>query len=102
MILAAFMVACGSDTSPKTQPTTVGAVTPAAEPEPTPRTTNDLAEEFGCQWIMDTYRQMASRGRDMAVEHVSTSMSLKEAGMEYIAESDAAEAVRWCEAEGYQ
>lgn len=78
---------------------------PEAEPadraeeraEPTPKPKNDLVERFGCQWILDTYRPMASLGRDFAVMHLSNEMSLKSSAFEHIGTGDAAAALRECE-----
>ena len=83
-------------------------VWPAKGTAPTTRTastaqaprqvTNKLAQEFGCQWIMDTYRPMAALGRDLAIQHVATSMMLKrnDPGW-WVGSGDAAAALRACE-----
>lgn len=89
---------------------TAPAATPAPTPTPIPATATptpvSLAEEFGCQWIMDTYRPMAMLGRDMATVHVANSMTLKrqESGrlLSLIGSGDAAAAIRECEARGFK
>ena len=85
------------------------AASPAV-PTPTARPTgteaHPLVEEFGCQWIMDTYRPMAPVGRDLAIQFLATSMYLKRAEegeglISLIGVGDAAAALRECEAQGY-
>ena len=64
-----------------------------------------LVEEFGCQWIMDTYRPMTMLGRDLAVQHLANSMSLKRqerGSFSLVGTGDAAPALRECEAQGYE
>ena len=63
---------------------------------------NKLVKEFGCQWIMDTYRPMVELGREMAVLNLSTEMTLKRDELSYIGSGDAAEALRTCEAAGHR
>ena len=60
---------------------------------------NALVEEFGCQWIMDTYRPMAILGRDPAIQHLANSMNLKKnpSVFSYVTTGDAAQALRECE-----
>ena len=96
-----LMVAC-SDESVKTTPATTA---PTATPIPptttlTPKQENKLVAEFGCQWIMDTYRPMTTLGRDMAVMNLATEMSLKRGGLSHIGSGDAVAALRECEAKG--
>ena len=73
---------------------------PTPEPEPVASTPtpagNPLAREFGCQWIMDTYRPASQFGRDTAIQHVANSMMLKR-GSGFVGSGDAAAAVRECE-----
>lgn len=75
---------------------------PTSSPKPTatpkPKKQHELVEEFGCQWILDTYRPMAELGRDFAVLHLSNEMTLKRnSAFGYIGTGDAAEALRECE-----
>jgi len=73
-------------------------------PAPAPRQ-HPLVEEFGCQWIMDTYRPMTMMGRDGATMHVSNSMNSKRfvrGAMPSVTVADAAAALRECEAQGFQ
>ena len=62
-----------------------------------------LVDEFGCQWIMDTFRPMTLAGRDAAIMHVSNSMNAEKISdvFDYVSVGDAAAAVRTCEARGY-
>ena len=73
---------------------------PTPEPEPVASTPtpagNPLTREFGCQWIMDTYRPASQFGRDTAIQHVANSMMLKR-GSGFVGSGDAAAAVRECE-----
>ena len=65
---------------------------------------SDLVEEFGCQWIMDTYRPMTILGRDNAILHLSNVMNL-EAGpsfFSYVSTGDAARALNECESKGFR
>ena len=84
---------------------TPGAATTATPPS-TDATAHPLVEEFGCRWIMDTYRPMAPVGRDLAIQHLASSMSLKRqqdsGGFSLILTGDVAEALRECEAQGYE
>ena len=63
---------------------------------------NKLVNEFGCQWIMDTYRPFADVGRETAVLNLSTEMTLKRDDLSFIGTGDAAEALRECEAVGWR
>ena len=76
-----------------------------ATPTPTDATAHPLVDEFGCPWIMDTYRPMAVAGRDLAIQHVASSMSLKRSqdgrGFSLVLIVDAGEALRECEAQGF-
>ena len=72
------------------------------EPASTATSANKLANEFGCQWIMDTYRPMEMLGRDAAIMHVANSMSLARNDLSYIGSGDAAAAVRACESLGHR
>ena len=67
-----------------------------------PAEQHPLVKEFGCQWIMDSYRPMTELGRDFAIQHLSTEMMLKRGGLTHIGTGDAAEALRECEAEGFK
>ena len=77
----------------------------ATEAVPTDTASHPLVNEFGCQWIMDTYRPMVTAGRDLAIQHVANSMMLKRQndgrGFGFIGSGDAAVAVRECEATGF-
>ena len=68
------------------------------------QSTNDLADEFGCQWIMDTYRPMSTLGRDVGIMHLSNAMNLKKGVgvLSYVSTGDAAVALRTCESRGYR
>ena len=64
---------------------------------------HELVEEFGCQWIMDSYRPFVSLGRDSAVMALSSDMMLKRGNaLDHISTGDAAEALRECEAAGHR
>ena len=63
-----------------------------------------IIDQFGCQWIMDTYRPMEIAGRDAAITHVANAMNIeREYSLTgYVATGDAAQAVRTCEERGYK
>lgn len=77
-------------------------VAATATATPTATAPHPLVEEFGCQWIMDTYRPAAQLGRDLAIQHLANSMMLKrsEPGDSFssIGTGDAAPALWECEA----
>ena len=90
------------NTVPSIEATATALPNPTTEPtpEPTPEAiaVNGLAEEFGCQWIMDTFRPMLPIGRDTAIQHVANSMTIKANDvLRVIGSGDAATAVRHCE-----
>ena len=63
---------------------------------------HELVEEFGCQWLMDTYRPMVVIGRDAAIQHVANSIDFSRGGFSsFTPAGDAAAAIRECEAQGY-
>lgn len=77
-------------------------VTPTPTPEPA-----TLADEFGCQWIMDTYRTLGTMNRDTGFQQVSIAMANKrqrdQSGPRtWVGTGDAAAAVRGCEAQGFK
>ena len=96
-----------SDATPTRQPTRTAPVatpTPTATPTPAPTvgTQHPLVEEFGCQWIMDTYRSVAMAGRDLAILNLSTTMTakrLEQGSLSFVGTGDAAAALRECEAQ---
>ena len=73
--------------------------TPKSIPTPKPKKQHELVEEFGCQWIMDTYRPMTDLGRDTAILHLSNEMTMKRgmSAFSYVGTGDAADALRECE-----
>ena len=100
-VIVAATAATQGDLTPTSRP---ASVSPQAE-RATPSRVS-LADEFGCQWIMDTYRPMATLGRDTATLHVSNEMTLKrqQAGNVFglVGSGDAAAALRECEARGFK
>ena len=85
---------------------TAEAIVRATVQAPRVEVEHPLAVEFGCQWILDTYRPMIQLGRDWAVLHLSNAMTLKyvqDVGINrYVTSGDAAEALRECEDAGYR
>ena len=80
----------------------VGEDTTATSAPAAPRQ-HKLVEEFGCDWLMDTYRPMAVIGRDAAIQHVANSIDLSRGGFSsFTPAGDAASAIRECEAQGYR
>lgn len=84
---------------PKLTSTPIPTPTPKPTATPKPKKQHELVEEFGCRWIMDTYRPMTDLGRDMAILHLSNEMTMKRgmSAFSYVGTGDAAEALRECE-----
>ncbi len=100
---------CDGDSPAPTASPTAARGTPTATRTPTPTPTvaaqHPLAMEFGCQWIMDTYRSVAMAGRDLAILNLSTAMTakrLEQGSFIFVGTGDAAAALRECEAQGGQ
>ena len=92
--------------APTNTPAPRDTPTPTHTPLPTSTATPTaglrLANEFGCQWIQDTYNTMAPVGREFAISMLATNMQLKKNSLlDYIGPGDAAEAVRECEKAGW-
>ena len=92
--------------APTNTPAPSDTPTPTHTPLPTSTATPTaglrLANEFGCQWIQDTYNTMAPVGREFAISMLATNMQLKKNSLlDYIGPGDAAEAVRECEKAGW-
>ena len=90
-----------ADTPAPTTRTPTATRTPT--PAPTVATQHPLAAEFGCQWIMDTYRSVAMAGRDLAILNLSTAMTakrLEQGSFIFVGTGDAAAALRACESLG--
>lgn len=107
VVLVVFIIVAATATtqSDYRQASGLQAAPIRATAAPTPATVS-LADEFGCQWIMDEYRPMATLGHDVATLHVSNAMTLKrqEAGNVFgiVGSGDAAAAIRDCEARGFK
>ena len=70
--------------------------TPTTSP-PTPVPANALARQFGCEWIMDTFREARDAGRGAALQRVADAAS--ERNKKFVGTGDAAAAVAECEGE---
>ena len=95
----------GSPPTATAAPTaTLGTPATTRTPTPTADAQHPLVEEFGCLWIMDTYRPVAILGRDFAIQTLAASMTAKrlEAGgsISFVGAGDAAAALRACESLG--
>ena len=91
--------------TPSVTRTPTARATVTRTPSPTATAQHPLVKEFGCQWIMDTYRPAAILGRDLAIQSLATSMSVKrlESGtFSFIGPGDVAPALRECEARGFK
>ena len=91
----ATQAASRSSTSKPAPTRPVPTAVPAKDEHP-------LVEEFGCQWILDSYRPFVSLGRDHAVLALATEMNLKVLeknpnSLRHIGAGDAAAALRECE-----
>ena len=89
----------GGDSSSQTSVKATVKPSPIPTATPKPKKQHKLVEEFGCQWILDTYRPMSDLGRDIAIMHLSNEMNLKRGVSltSHVGTGDAAEALRECE-----
>ena len=100
-----WLVALGVAVSEISEGTGGGFTSPAnLVPQNPVVTEKSLIAQFGCQWIMDTYRPMEIAGRDAAIMHVANTMNIEQefSLTGYVGTGDAAVAVRECESQGYK